>query len=116
MWEVVERAEVAAAPGAVWRIVREIPDRDTTRAPRIDTAKEPRELAWTSAMSLADGGTVEHDVEVHSWFHLAPNWTGTEVEYGVRFPHVLLAAEDAAVRRRLVAQLESVKARAESAA
>ena len=116
MWEVVERAEVAARPGAVWRIVREIPDRDTTRASRIDTANEPRELAWTSVMSLADDGAAEHGVEMHSWFRLAPNWTGTEVEYGVRFPNALAAAEDAAVRRQLVAQLASVKARAESTA
>ena len=116
MWEVVERAEVAARPGAVWRIVREIPDRDTTGASQIDTANEPRELAWTSAMALADGETLERDVEVHSWFRLAPNWTGTEVEYGVRFPRVLVAAEAAAVRRRLVAQLERVKARVESVA
>jgi hypothetical protein len=114
--EVVERAEVAARPGAVWQIVREIPGRDTTRTPRIDTANEPRELAWTSMMSLADGETAERDVEVHSWFRLAPNWTGTEVEYGVRFPDVLEAAEDAAVRRRLITQLVSVKARAESTA
>jgi hypothetical protein len=75
VWEVVERAEVAARPGAVWRIVREIPDRDATRVPRIDTASEPRELAWTSFMALADGENVEHTVEVQSWFRLAPNWT-----------------------------------------
>jgi hypothetical protein len=116
VWEVVERAEVAARPGAVWRIVREIPDRDTDRAPQIDTANEPRELAWTSVMALADGENVEHTVEVESWFRLAPNWTGTEVEYGVRFPRELVTAEDIAVRRRLVSQLASVKARAESTA
>jgi hypothetical protein len=116
VWDVVERAEVAARPGAVWRIGREIPDGDTTRAPRIDTANEPHELTWTSVMSVGDGDIAERDVEVHSWFRLAPNWTGTEVEYGVRFPDALAAAEGAAVRRRLVTQLASVKARAEATA
>ena len=62
--------------------------------------------------SLGAGDDVE--VEVHSWFRLAPNWTGTEVEYGVRFPRELEVAEVAVVRRRIVAQLASVKARAES--
>lgn len=113
VWEVVERAEVAARPGAVWRIVGEIPDRDTGRAPRIDTANEPHELAWTSVMALAEGDNVEHTVEAQSWFRLAPNWTGTEVEYGVRFPRELVTGEDIAVRRGLVSELASVKARAE---
>ncbi len=67
-------------------------------------------------MSLTDGETAEPGVEVHSWFRLAPNWTGTEVEYGVRFPNALAAAEHAAVRRELVTQLASVKALAESTA
>jgi hypothetical protein len=114
VWEVVERAEVAARPGLVWRVVREVPESDTTRAPRIDTANEPHELAWTSVLSVVDGETDEHDVEVHAWFRLAPNWTGTEVEHGLRGPQVLAAAEAAAVRRQLVARLASVKARAEA--
>jgi hypothetical protein len=103
--EIVERAEVAARPGAVWRIVLDVPDVDVTRA------REPRELAWTSVVSLGDG---DDGVEAQSWFRLAPNWTGTEVEYGVWFPRELGAAEVADVRRRIVAQLASVKARAES--
>ena len=102
----MERAEVAARPGAVWRIAVDVPDVDVT------SAREPRELAWTSVVSLGAGD--DRDVEVHSWFRLAPNWTGTEVEYGVRFPRELVAAEVADVRRRIVAQLASVKARAES--
>jgi hypothetical protein len=103
--EIVERAEVAARPGAVWRIVLDVPDVDVT------SAREPRELAWTSVVSLGDD-----EVEVQSWFRLAPNWTGTEVEYRVRFPRALVAAEVADVRRRIVAQLAEVKAHAESTA
>ena len=114
MREVVERAEVAARPGAVWRIARELPDGEAEPAARVDTAHEPRELAWTSLLSLVDGGPVDAGVEVQWWFRLAPNWTGTEVEHGVRVPRDLVAAEAAALRRRLVARLASVKARAES--
>ena len=54
--EVVERAEVAARPGAVWRIAREVPDGEAEPAARVDTEHEPRELAWTSLLSLADDG------------------------------------------------------------
>jgi hypothetical protein len=108
--EIVERAEVAARPGAVWRIVRDLPDVDVTGE------REPRELAWTSVVSLGDGDAVDDGVQVQSWFRLAPNWTGTEVEYGVRFPRDLVPAEVTEVRRRVVAQLASVKARAESSA
>ena len=107
--EVVERAEVAARPGAVWRIAREIPDGEVEPPARVDTEHEPRELAWTSVLALDEDG-----VEVQWWFRLAPNWTGTEVEHGVRVPRDLVAAEVAVVRRRLVARLASVKARAES--
>ena len=53
---------------------------------RIDTANEPRELAWTSLLSLDDDDAADAGVEVQWWFRLAPNWTGTEVEHGVRVP------------------------------
>jgi hypothetical protein len=104
--EIVERAEVAARPAAVWRIVIDVPDVDVT------SAREPRELAWTSVVSFGDADDAE--VEAQSWFRLAPNWTGTEVEYGIRLARELVAAEVADVRRRIVARLASVKARAES--
>jgi hypothetical protein len=114
--EIVERAEVAARPGAVWRIAREIPDGDAETAARVDTANEPRELAWTSLLALDDEGADDPGVgiEVQWWFRLAPNWTGTEVEHGVRFPRDLVGPEEDAVRRHLIARLASVKARAES--
>ena len=57
--EVVERAEVAARPGAVWRIARELPDGEAEPAAHVDTAHEPRELAWTSLLSLVDDGPVD---------------------------------------------------------
>ena len=103
-------------PAAVWRIAREIPDADAEPAARVDTANEPRELAWTSRLALDDEGADDPGVviEVQWWFRLAPNWTGTEVEHGVRIPRDFAGAEAAAVRRRLVARLASVKARAES--
>ena len=109
MWKLVERAEVAARPGLVWRVVRELPGSESTGAPRIDTADEPRELAWTSVLLLVGGET-----EVQAWFRLAPSWNGTEVEHGLRGADVLAAVDDAALRRRLVATLSSVKARAQS--
>jgi hypothetical protein len=112
--EIVERAEIAARPGAVWRVVRAVADGDTADAPRIDIAKEPRELAWTSVLALVDRETSEHDVEVQWWFRLAPSWNGTEVEHSLRSARVLGAPDETAVRRRLVAQLASVKARVES--
>jgi hypothetical protein len=68
-------------------------------------------LAWASVLPLGDGET-----EVHAWFRLAPSWNGTEVEHGLRGADVLAAVDDAALRRRLVATLASVKARAESMA
>jgi hypothetical protein len=112
--EVVERAEVAARPGAVWRIAREIPDGDAEPAAHVDVANEPRELAWTSRLALDDDDAVDASIEVQWWFRLAPNWTGTEVEHGVRVPRDLVGPEAAALRRHLVARLASVKVRAES--
>ena len=116
MGEIVERAEVAARPGAVWRIACEVADGEAEPALRVDTADEPRQLAWTSLLALGDDSAVDSGVtvEVQWWFRLAPNWTGTEVEHGVRVPHDLDAPDAAALRRRLVARLANVKARAES--
>ena len=113
----MERAEVAARPGAVWRIAREVPDGEADSPARVDTENEPRELAWTSLLSLDDDGAdgaVDDGVEVRWWFRLAPNWTGTEVEHGVRVPRDIVSAEAAALRRRLVARLACVKAGAEA--
>lgn len=118
MWEVVERAEIAARPGRVWRIISDIEGHadlagsGEVRAIRIDVADEPRELAWTSLLSLDDG--TGEPTEVQWWFQLAPNWTGTEVEHGVRVERAPLASEQLDVRRRLVATLANVKARAET--
>jgi hypothetical protein len=112
VWEVVERAEVAARPGKVWHIVSDIAEAGEQRAFAIDVANEPRELAWTSLASLYDGAGVH--VEVRWWFRLAPNWTGTELEHGVGVEHDPTASEQLDVRRRLVATLANVKARAET--
>ena len=66
-------------------------DRDTDACPRIDTANEPRELAWTSVTDARQTAkTSSTPSRSQSWIRLAPNWTGTEVEYGVRFPRELV--------------------------
>ena len=90
-------------------VVRELVDGESIGPARVDTADEPRELAWTSTLALVDG-----EAEVHVWFRLAPSWNGTEVEHGIRGADALAAVDDAALRRGLVATLASVKARAES--
>ncbi len=112
MWRVVERAEIAARPGRVWRVVREIQSYETPVI-SVDVVDEPREFAWTSLLSSDDGAGER--TEAQWWFRLAPNWTGTEVEHGIRVERVPTVSEELDVRRRLVATLANVKARAEAA-
>ena len=91
---------------------------------RIDVVDEPTEFAWTSYPPLDDDETEDHQIEVHWWFRLAPNWTGTGVEHGVRVSPPRAGAEEFAVfldrtgrlgtvRRGMIATLANVKARAE---
>ena len=110
----MERAQIAARPGRVWRVVNDheghlSADGDASEI-RIDVADEPRELAWTSLGSF--GG---EQLEVQWWFRLAPSWNGTEVEHGVRVPHVPAASEQLDLREGIVETLATVKARAERA-
>jgi hypothetical protein len=115
VWEVAERAQIAARPGRVWRVVNDheghLSADGETREIRIDVAEEPRELAWTSLGSF-DGGEPR---EVQWWFRLAPSWNGTEVEHGVRVPDVPAASEQLHLRAGIVEALATVKARAERA-
>ena len=118
MWEVVERAEIAARPGRVWRVVRDheghadLSSDGEVRAIRIDVDDEPRELAWTSLRSF-DGGAEQ--LEVQWWFRLAPSWNGTEVEHGVRVPRAPAASEQLDLRQGVVETLATIKERAEQA-
>jgi hypothetical protein len=91
---------------------------------RIDVVDEPTEFAWTSYPPLDDDETEDHQIEVYWWFRLAPNWTGTALEHGVRVPPPRAGAEEFAafiertdrlgtVRRGMIATLANVKARAE---
>jgi hypothetical protein len=106
---VVERAQVAARPGRVWRVVN---DRGEAREIRTDVADEPRELAWTALRSF-DGS--DEQLDVQWWFRLAPSWNGTEVEHGVRVPRAPAASEQLDLRQEIVETLATVKARAERA-
>ncbi len=105
----MERAQIAARPGLVWRVVS---DHGEEREIRIDVADEPRELAWTSLRSF-DGGAEQLDVEW--WFRLAPSWNGTELEHGVRVPRAPAASDQLHLRQGIVETLSTVKARAERA-
>jgi hypothetical protein len=113
VWEVVERVEVAARPGLVWRVVGDMPviaemkDRRT-----IVVEREPHELGWTSFVVPEEGR-----LEGYWWFRLAPSWNGTEVEHGVRVEQTVIPEDTdelAAIRRAIVETLANVKARAEA--
>jgi uncharacterized protein YndB with AHSA1/START domain len=133
VWQIVERAEIAAPPRLVWTIVSdvdrhaEIAGSGEARAIRIDVNDEPTEFAWTSYLPLDDGETGERQVEVQWWFRLAPSWTGTALEHGVRVPRPGAGADElaeflersdrvATVRRGMVTTLTNVKRRAEVSA
>jgi hypothetical protein len=111
VWGLVERAEIAARPGLVWRVVRDLAGDGAPDGIKTDVVDEPHELAWTALLSL-DGGTGEA-TEVRWSFRLAPNWTGTEVEHGARVERVPTPSEQLDLKRRMVATLANVKGRAE---
>jgi len=104
MWNRVERTQVAAPPGRVWQVLREL-----HADAHVERGVEARELAWTAT---SDDGT-----ELRWWFRLDPSWQGTQVEHGCRPARSTegdgdVASRDA-VRAALVRTLREVKARAE---
>jgi hypothetical protein len=103
MWNAVERTQVAAPPGRVWQVVR-----DLVADARVARSVEARALEW--------GATGDDGSARHWWIRLDPSWQGTQVEHGCRLAREGQDDESmtrASVRDELLHTLREVKARAE---